>query len=97
MSNFDKYKAGFDVELGHRILTEIWCFEEKLSNENKLVFYGYDANFFPLPNLSERNDKSNQMRVEHAKEKALELTKGFNGEVWLDDVKIKEAYENENK
>ena len=97
MTNLDKYKAGFDVELGHRILTEIWCFEEKLSNENKLVFYGYDANLFPLPNLSERNDKSNQMWVEQAKEEALELTKDFNGEVWLDDIKIKEIVEDENK
>ena len=71
MINLDKYKAGFDVELGDHILTEIWCFEEKLSNERKLVFYGYDANLFPLPLLSQRNDKSNQMWVEHAKEKAL--------------------------
>lgn len=89
MSNFDKYKAGFDVELGHRILTEIWCFEEKQSNDNKLVFYGYDANLLPLPFLSQRNDKSNQMWVEKAKEIALELTKDFKGEVWLDDVRIK--------
>lgn len=96
MNKFDKYKAGFDVELGHRILTEIWCFEEKQSNENKLVFYGYDANLFPLPNLSERNDKSNHIWVKKAKEKALELTKGFNGEVWLDDVKIKRIVENED-
>lgn len=92
MSNFDKYKAGFDVVLGHRILTEIWCFEEKLSNENKLVFYGYDANLFPLPNLSERTNYGDKMWVEKAKEIALELTKDFNGEVWLDDVKIKESY-----
>lgn len=95
MENLDKYKAGFDVTLSHPIISELWCFEEKLSNENKLVFCGYYASLFPLPNLSERNGKSKW--VEHAKEKALELTKDFNGEVWLDDVKIKEATENENK
>lgn len=95
MSNFDKYKAGFDVEKGHRILTEIWCFEEKQSNDNKLVFYGYDANLFPLPNLSERTNYGDKMWVEKAKEIALELTKDFKGEVWLDDVKIKEKIDND--
>ena len=64
------------------ILTEEWIYSEENSNSNKIVFLGYDANLMPLPNFSGwKNDRTIN--------KALEATKGFDGEVYLDDVKIK--------
>lgn len=86
-----KYKGGFTVTGKHPIETEDWLFSKKYSNSNKLVFIGYDANLFPMPNLSERPDNAyNRAWFETLKKTALEFTKDFDGEVWLDDVRIKE-------
>lgn len=87
----EKYTGGFTVRGKHPIETEEWTLSEKYSNEGRLVFLGYDANLYPMPNFSERpNNKISNAWKEKVIERALEYTKDFNGEVWLDDVKVKE-------
>lgn len=84
------YKAGFTVNGKEPYETEEWIYSEEYSNDNKIVFLGYDANLMAMPNLSERfiNDY-NKKWFEKQKRKALMFTKDFKGEVWLDDIKIK--------
>ncbi len=84
------WKGGFTVRGKHPYETEDWFYSEKYSNKNKLVFQGYDANLHPMPNLSTRpkNDYNNKW-LEKLRRTALVHTKGFKGEIWLDDVKIK--------
>lgn len=85
-----KYKAGFTVTGEHPYATEEWLYSEDYSNKNKIVFLGYDANLFPMPKLSSRpNTDYNKEWFKKLKQKALNVTKDFEGEVWLDDVKIK--------
>lgn len=83
----EKYKAGFEVNHPKESMCdEEWLFEKDHSSDEKLVFFGYDANLFPMPNFStwpETDWKNKVIRV------ALKRTKDFKGEVWLDDVKIK--------
>jgi len=81
-----KYEAGFDYDDPiDPIGDEEWLFSEKNSNNKKLVFLGYDANLWPMPNFSKRTDRLKSTIVNLA----LERTKDFEGEVWLDDVQIK--------
>lgn len=82
----DKYKAGFCVDHKHPMCSEEWLFSEEHSTDTKLVFLGYDANLYPMRDLSERpnTDWNN-----YVKQRGLERTKNFDGEVWLDDVRIK--------
>lgn len=86
----DKYKNGFIVNFEDPIFTENWLFSKELSSKDKLVFLGYDANLFPLPDFIGRPKNKYTDKVI---EIALELTKEFNGEVWLEDVQIKEKVE----
>ena len=90
MKILNKYKNGFVVDFGHPILKEEWLLSREQSSKNKLVFLGYDANLFPMLNFSERSESEHAEKVI---KKALELTKDFKGEVWLDDVKIMEVSE----
>jgi len=92
----NKYKTGFSVAGEHSILDEEWLFSEEYSNNSKLVFLGYDANLMPMPPLREANHENFTADwFVKLKEKALNFTEGFQGEVWLDNVKIKEALEGE--
>ena len=92
-----KYKTGFSITGEHSIFNEEWLLSEKYSNNNKLVFLGYDANLMPLPLLGEANHKNFTADwLVELKEKALNFTKDFKGEVWLDNVKIK-ALEGESQ
>lgn len=82
----EKYEAGFDVYHKEPMCNEEWLFSEEHSTDNKLVFLGYDANLWALPDFSKRpKTKWN----EYVKKCGLERTKSFAGEVWLDDVRIK--------
>lgn len=93
----NKYKAGFTVYGKCPYETEEWLYSEEYSNKNKIVFLGYDANLFPMPSLSSRpNTDYNKKWFKKLKQEALNVTKGFEGEVWLDDVKIK-ALEEESE
>lgn len=76
----------FSVSGDHSIETIEWSMSEN-STEEKVVFFAYDANFCPIPNFSEWKDGGFK---EKQKEKALKFMEGFKGEIWLDDVKIKE-------
>lgn len=80
------YKTGFTVRSKHPFFTEEWLFQEGLSSDTKLVFYGYDANLYATPNFSERPDTDWKDKVV---KRALEFTSEFDGEVWLDDVCVK--------
>ncbi len=97
--NLDKYKRGFTVTGKHRIettdfyLTTFWILSRDSMSDNFLQFFAYDANLYPTPDFSTWKD--NKFKQKQIK-KALEFTKDFYGEVWLDDVKIKEKSEMEN-
>lgn len=55
MKLFDKYKNGFIVNFEDPILNENWLFSKWLSSKDKLVFLGYDADLFPLPDFIGRS------------------------------------------
>ena len=69
--------------------TEEWLLNKAKSTDNKLVFEGYDANLFGLPSLSSRPQTSWTGTLITS---TLEMFSWFSGEIWLDDVKIKDKY-----
>ena len=85
----EKYKSGFTVEVfdGECSVWDMeWLFDEENTTENKLVFMGYDANLYPAPNFSTwKKGKWKQKQIDVA----LRRARDFEGEVWLDDVRIK--------
>ena len=85
----DKYKSGFTVEVidGECSVWDMeWLFDEENTTENKLVFMGYDANLYPAPNFSTwKKGKWKQKQIDAA----LRRARDFEGEVWLDDVRIR--------
>lgn len=85
----EKYKSGFTVEVidGECSVWDMeWLFDEENTTENKLVFMGYDANLYPAPNFSTwKEGKWKQKQIDAA----LRRARDFEGEVWLDDVRIK--------
>ena len=82
----EQLKKGFHFsENDNPWACEDWIYQAEESNNNKAVFYGYDANLFPLPKFSEVN-KGHRERVI---KKALKHFEGLEGEVWFDDVRIK--------
>ena len=85
----DKYKSGFTVEVidGECSVWDMeWLFDEENTTENKLVFMGYDANLYPAPNFSTwKEGKWKQKQIDAG----LRRARDFEGEVWLDDVRIK--------
>jgi len=88
ITDFTPYKSGVCVEMGHPINTIEWLFQINKSNENKLVFFAYDANLWACPEFSTWIDGPfKDLQIE----KILDRTHNFAGEVWLDDVKIKES------
>lgn len=76
-----------DVSGKHHIEDITWILQEKESAGSKLVYFSYDANLWPCPDYSTWNETEFKDRQ---KIRVLEFLKGFDGEVWLDDVKIKE-------
>lgn len=80
------YKAGFTTNGSHPIETVEWLLSEKDSSDIKLLFQAYDANLCPLPDLSKWKDKQ---YIDKQISKGIEVVQDFNGEVWLDDIKIK--------
>ena len=90
----DKYRGGFIIKGSHPILDQEWLYQEELSNANKLVFYGYDANLCPLRNFSKRPNGNAKQKIINT---TLDFTKEFSGEVWLDDVCVKKTKENDDE
>jgi hypothetical protein len=83
---YQKYKAGFEVDSPHPMCDEEWLFSGEYSTDEKLVFQGYDANLFPLPDFSTWPETEWKQKVIQT---GLQRTKDFIGEVWLDSVQIK--------
>ena len=85
----EKYKSGFTVEVidGECSFWDMeWLFDEENTTENKLVFMGYDANLYPAPNFSTwEKCEWKQKQIDTA----LRRARDFEGEVWLDDVRIR--------
>lgn len=85
----DKFKGGFSVRSDdpddHLFGTE-WLFDDRVTDPNKLQFMAYDLNLYPTPDFDtwvDEDYKKKNIRV------ALQVTKDFPGNVWLDDTKIK--------
>jgi hypothetical protein len=83
---YNKYKAGFTVDASHPIGDEEWLFDDKNSTNVKLIFQGYDANLWPMPDFSTWPETEWKQKVIQT---GLQRTKDFIGEVWLDSVQIK--------
>ncbi|MEG0349544.1 hypothetical protein [Enterococcus sp.] len=82
----EKYNRGFTVNGNQPFMTEEWLYQKDKSNGDKLVFYGYDANLCAMTSFSSWPRTEWKANVIN---RALEFTKDFDGEVWLDDVRIK--------
>lgn len=80
-----KYPTVIGIEEDDFYTTQTWVFEEDKSTNNKLQYYGYDANLYPLPDLSKTSEENQRKVIEKFKQ----LFKKDNIEIWLDDVKIK--------
>lgn len=80
-----KYPVAVDIKEDDIYKAQTWYLEEDKSTNNKLQYYGYDANLCPLPDLSKTSEE-NQKDVIY---KVKRLFEKDNIEIWLDDVKIK--------
>lgn len=80
-----KYPTIVEIDIGIFYVGQTWCLEKDESTDNKLQYYGYDANLYPLPDLSETSEENQRKVIEKFKQ----LFKKDNIEIWLDDIKIK--------
>lgn len=80
-----KYPTVIGIEEKDFYTTQTWIFEESESTKDKLQYYGYDANLYPLPDLSKTSEENQRKVIEKFKQ----LFKKDNIEIWLDDIKIK--------
>lgn len=80
-----KYPTIVDIDVGIFYVGQTWCLEKDESTDNKLQYYGYDANLYPLPDLSETSEENQKKVIEKFKR----IFQKDNIEIWLDDVKIK--------
>lgn len=80
-----KYPTVIGIEEDDFYTTQTWIYEESESTKDKLQYYGYDANLYPLPDLSKTSEENQRKVIEKFKK----LFKKDNIEIWLDDVKIK--------
>lgn len=86
MSNLEKYRSAFRVYGESSMDTVEWLCNDAYISETELFFIAYDANLCAMPYFSTWNDTEwKQKQIDSA----LERTKDFDGEVWLDDVRIK--------
>lgn len=80
-----KYPTVIGIEEDDFYTTQTWIYEKSESTKDKLQFYGYDANLYPLPVLSKTSEENQRKVIEEFKK----IFKKYNIEIWLDDVKIK--------
>lgn len=72
---------------GDDFLDEInWIYSDVLSTDTKLVFQAYDVCFFPCLDYSTWSETEFKQAQ---RDLALETYGDFDGEIWLDDVRIK--------
>lgn len=80
-----EYPVVVDIKEDDIYKAQTWYLEEDESTDNKLQYYGYDANLYPLLDLSKTSEENQRKVIEKFKQ----LFKKDNIEIWLDDVKIK--------
>lgn len=80
-----KYPVFIDIKEDDIYKTQTWYLEGLKSTKDKLQYYGYDANLYPLPDLSKTSEENQKKVIEKFKK----IFKKDNIEIWLDDVKIK--------
>lgn len=80
-----KYPVAVDIKEDDIYKAQTWYLEEDKSTNNKLQYYGYDANLCPLPNLSKTSEENQRKVIEEFKR----IFQKDNIEIWLDDIKIK--------
>jgi hypothetical protein len=81
-----KHFKGLTVNGKHQIEEVDWFLDKAKSTETKIYLQSYDANLYGLPNISTwPNTDWKQKQFDEAR-KHFE---GFDGEVWLDDVKLR--------
>lgn len=80
-----EYPVVVDIKEDDIYKAQTWYLEEDESTGNKLQYYGYDANLYPLLDLSKTSEENQRKVIEKFKQ----LFKKDNIEIWLDDVKIK--------
>lgn len=81
----EDYLKSIVLTYNHGYESQTWILEEIESTEDKLQFYGYDANLCPLPDLSKTSEENQKDVIEKIKR----IFEKENIEIWLDDVKIK--------
>lgn len=81
----ESYRKSFVLNFSEPYMTQEWLYSEEESTDDKLVFRGYDADMCPMVNFSFKplNEYTNAVI-----KKVKRHTKGFTGEVWLDDFKV---------
>lgn len=87
----EKYKAGFTIDGKHPIETEEWLLDENRSNEDTLIFLGYDANMWPSPDWK-KFDENNPWHIKRIKT-CRRVTQGFKGNVYMDDICVTDISE----
>lgn len=80
-----KYPTIVEIDVGIFYVGQTWCLEKDESTDNKLQYYGYDANLYPLPDLSKTSEENQKKVIEEFKR----IFQKDNIEIWLDDIKIK--------
>lgn len=80
-----EYLKNIVLTFNHDYETQNWILEESESTKDKLQYYGYDANLYPLPDLSKTSKENQKDVIEEFKR----IFQKENIEIWLDDVKIK--------
>lgn len=79
----ERYKGG--ISIGDGIAGEEWLLDEEKTTGSSLHLLGYDANLYPMPDLSRRPTKYQ----EHIKGEVLKHLKDWKGKVYLDGQLVK--------
>jgi hypothetical protein len=88
MSLLEDWKGGFTLQFDRNpMFDEEWLLDDRYSTEASLYFIGYDANLYPLPDLSKLPAKHRQEVVNKAKHRLRDV----NATIYLDDVKIQDG------
>jgi hypothetical protein len=88
----EQFKGGFSIGQGFECVEVL--LDEERTRGNILAFVCYDANLFPLPNISGWHDKAHAKKIIDV---VRDRTASVSAEVWLDDVKIKEYMEDSDE
>ncbi len=80
-----KYPVAVDIKEDDIYKSQTWYLDEDEATSDKLQYYGYDANLYPLLDLSKTSEENQRKVIEKFKQ----LFKKDNIEIWLDDIKIK--------